>query len=87
MKDDGLMGEFAKDKINQVYNFISRKDTSFIKTKEEAQNIINLIGVPMLKKELQFLYDKEFEIDDIDKQIREHEEAIEKLKSKKKKND
>ena len=41
----------------------------------------------MLKKELQFLYDKEFEIDDIDKQIREHEEAIEKLKSKKKKND
>jgi hypothetical protein len=87
MKDDGLMGEFAKDKINQVYNFISRKDTSFIKTKEEAQNIINLIGEPMLKKELQFLYDKEFEIDDIDKQIREHEEAIEKLKSKKKKND
>jgi hypothetical protein len=84
---EGLMGEFAKDKINQVYNFISRKDTSFIKTKEEAQNIINLIGEPMLKKELQFLYDKEFEIDDIDKQIREHEEAIEKLKSKKKKND
>ncbi len=84
---EGLMGEFAKDKINQVYNFISRKDTIFIKTKEEAQNIINLIGEPMLKKELQFLYDKEFEIDDIDKQIREHEEAIKKLKSKKKKND
>ena len=84
---DGLMGEFAKDKINQVYNFIADNDTSFIKTKQEAQNIINLIGEPMLKKELQFLYDKEFEIDDIDKQIREHEEAIEKLKSKKKKND
>ena len=84
---DGLMGEFAKDKINQVYNFIKYNDTSFIKTKEEAQNIINLIGELMLKKELQFLYDKKFEIDDIDKQIREHEEAIEKLKSKKKKND
>ena len=84
---DGLMGEFAKDKINQVYNFITNNDTSFIKTKQEAQNIINLIGEPMLKKELQFLYDEKFEIDDIDKQIREHEEAIEKLKSKKKKND
>ncbi|MCT7638631.1 ATP-binding protein [Aliarcobacter butzleri] len=84
---DGLMGEFAKDKINQVYNFITDNDTSFIKIKKEAQNIINLIGEPMLKKELQFLYDEKFEIDDIDKQIREHEEAIEKLKSKKKKND
>ncbi|MCT7467699.1 AAA family ATPase [Aliarcobacter cryaerophilus] len=84
---DGLMGEFAKEKINQVYNFIADNDTSFIKTKQEAQNIINLIGEPMLKKELQFLYDEKFEIDDIDKQIREHEEAIEKLKSKKKKND
>ena len=85
--NDGLMGEFAKDKINKVYNFISQKDTSFIKTKEEAQNIINLIGEPMLKKELQFLYDEKFEIDDIDKKIREHEEAIEKKKKKKKKND
>lgn len=84
---DGLMGEFAKEKINQVYNFITQKGTSFIKTKEEAQNIINLIGEPMLKKELQFLYNEKFEIDDIDKQIREYEEAIEKLKSKKKKND
>lgn len=84
---DGLMGEFAKDKINQVYNFITDNDTSFIKTKKEAQNIINLIGEPMLKKELQFLYDEKFEIDDIDKKIRKHEEAIEKLKSKKKKND
>ncbi|MDN5100536.1 AAA family ATPase [Aliarcobacter butzleri] len=84
---DGLMGKFAKEKINQVYNFITQKGTSFIKTKEEAQNIINLIGEPMLKKELQFLYNEKFEIDDIDKQIREYEEAIEKLKSKKKKND
>ena len=84
---DGLMGEFAKEKINQVYNFIADNDTSFIKTKQEAQNIINLIGEPMLRKELQFLYDEKFEVDEIDKQIKEYEEAIEKLKSKKKKND
>ena len=85
--DGGLMGEFAKEKINQVYNFITDNDTSFIKTKEEAKNIINLIGEPMLRKELQFLYDEKFEVDDIDKQIREYEKAIEKLKSKKKKSD
>lgn len=84
---NGLMGEFAKEKINQVYNFIVQRDTNFIKTKEEAQNIINLIGEPMLRKELQFLYDEKFEVDEIDKQIREYEEAIEKLKLKKKKND
>ena len=41
----------------------------------------------MLRKELQFLYDEKFEVDEIDKQIREYEEAIKKLKSKKKKND
>jgi predicted ATP-binding protein involved in virulence len=87
MDEKGLMGEFAKEKINQAYNFIVQKDTNFIKTKEEAQNIINLIGEPMLRKELQFLYDEKFEVDEIDKQIREYEEAIEKLKSKKKKND
>ncbi|WP_157352710.1 AAA family ATPase [Aliarcobacter butzleri] len=57
---DGLMGEFAKEKINQVYNFIVQRDTNFIKTKEEAQNIINLIGEPLIKKQLQKLFDETF---------------------------
>jgi ABC-type multidrug transport system ATPase subunit len=57
---DGLMGEFAKGKINQVYNFITQKDTNFVKTKEEAQNIINLIGEPLIKKQLQKLFDETF---------------------------
>ncbi|WP_323659499.1 AAA family ATPase [Aliarcobacter butzleri] len=58
---DGLMGEFAKNKINQVYNFIIQKDTNFIKTKEEAQNIINIIGEPLIKKQLQKLFDEKFD--------------------------
>ena len=58
---DGLMGEFAKEKINQVYNFIVQKDTNFIKTKKEAQNIINLIGEPLIKKQLQKLFDETFD--------------------------
>ncbi|MDK2062068.1 AAA family ATPase [Aliarcobacter butzleri] len=59
--NDGLMGEFAKNKINQVYNFIIQKDTNFIKTKKEAQNIINLIGEPLIKKQLQKLFDETFD--------------------------
>ena len=58
---DGLMGEFAKSKINEVYNFITQKDTNFIKTKKEAQNIINLIGEPLIKKQLQKLFDETFD--------------------------
>jgi predicted ATP-binding protein involved in virulence len=58
---DGLMGEFAKEKINQVYDFIVQRNTNFIKTKEEAQNIINIIGEPLIKKQLQKLFDDTFE--------------------------
>ncbi len=58
---DGLMGEFAKSKINEVYNFIVQKDTNFIKTKKEAQNIINLIGEPLIQKQLQKLFDETFD--------------------------
>ena len=84
---DGLMGEFAKNKINDVYEYLVNRNSKKEFTQQEAQNIINLIGEPMLRKELQFLYDEKFEVDEIDKQIREYEEAIKKLKSKKKKND
>jgi hypothetical protein len=59
--NDGLMGVFAKSKINEVYNFIVQKDTNFIKTKKEAQNIINLIGEPLIQKQLQKLFDETFD--------------------------
>ena len=59
--ENGLMGEFAKEKINQVYNFITKRDTNFIKTKKEAQDIINLIGEPLIKRQLQKLFDDTFE--------------------------
>lgn len=60
MKDE-LMGEFAKEKINQVYDFITKRNTTIIKTKKEAQNIINLIGEPLIQKQLQKLFDDTFE--------------------------
>lgn len=85
--DGGLMGEFAKSKINDVYEYLADKNSTKEYTQEEAQNIIYLIGEPVLQKELQFLYDEKFEVDEIDKQIREHEEALKNLKLKKKQND
>jgi len=85
--DGGLMGEFAKNKINDVYDFLTNSDTQIELTQEKAQKIINLIGEPILKKELQSLYDDKFETSEIDKQIREHQEAIDRLKAQRNKND
>lgn len=84
---DGLMGEFAKSKINDVYDFLTNLNTQSELTQNKAQSIINLIGEEILKKELQNLYDEKFETTDIDKQIREHQEAIVKLVAKRKKDD
>ena len=61
-------------KIVQVIN-------AMISNKNKISNVIRD------ENEFFFLYDEKFEVDEIDKQIREHEEAIKKLKSKKKKND
>ena len=60
--EDGLMGEFAKGKINDVYNFIVHHESGKIKTKEDAQDIINIIGEPLIQRELQKLFDKKFEL-------------------------
>jgi predicted ATPase len=84
---DGLMGEFAKGKINEVYDFLTNSNTQSELTQNKAQSIINIIGEPILKKELQNLYDEKFETSDIDKQIREHQEAIAKLEAKRRKDD
>ena len=84
---DGLMGEFAKGKINDVHDFLTNLNTQSELTQSKAQSIINLIGEPILKKELQNLYDEKFETSDIDKQIRGHQEEIAKLEAKRKKDD
>lgn len=72
---DGLMGEFAKSKINEVINFLNNNE-SLIKTNEDAQNLINIIGEPVIKKQLQKMFDskrlsKIDEIDLIKKQMKE----------------
>ncbi|MGM0623720.1 MAG: AAA family ATPase, partial [Campylobacterota bacterium] len=81
---DGLMGEFAKGKIDQVINYLNEKKSEVTDDKQ-AQNIISIIGEPLLKRQLQKMLDSKRElsnkeeIDTIKKQI----EALEqKLKDK-----
>lgn len=80
--NDGLMGEFAKGKINDVYRFFSDDNYNGDMTTDKAQQIIKIIGEPVLQKELQKLFDKHV---DIDEQIKAHEDEIARLKAKKEK--
>lgn len=71
--EDGLMGEFAKEKINDVINYLNGKDSE-IKNNDEAQSRINMIGEPILKRQLQKMLDskkldKLSEIDELKEQI------------------
>ena len=64
---DGLMGEFAKEKINEVINFLNDSEST-IKSNEEAQDLINIIGEPVIRKQLQKMLDSKrlSKIDEID---------------------
>jgi len=79
--ENGLIGKFAENKINQVIKYLNR-DESEIKTDEEAQRIINIIGEPILKKELQRMLDsKKLEkVNNIDEKIKLLEYELEILK-------
>ncbi|MDD2789379.1 MAG: AAA family ATPase [Sulfurimonas sp.] len=53
---DGLMGEFAKEKINEAITYLNQKKLS----KEEmdyCENIISIIGEPIIKNQLQKMFD------------------------------
>jgi predicted ATP-binding protein involved in virulence len=71
---DGLMGEFAKEKIDTAITYLNKK----ILTKEEldyCENIISIIGEPIIKRELQRKLDskrlsKLDKIDEIEEQMK-----------------
>jgi predicted ATP-binding protein involved in virulence len=84
---DGLMGEFAKSKIDDVIKYLNNKETE-IKNDEDAQNIINIIGEPIIKRELQRMLKNKMElsnkteIDTIKDEIKLLTERLEKLEPK-----
>jgi len=70
---DGLMGEFAKSKINEVIDYLNGKKSP-IKDDDEAQRYIHIIGEPIVKRQLQRMLDskrteKMKEIDALKNQI------------------
>ncbi|MFY4807073.1 AAA family ATPase [Aliarcobacter butzleri] len=83
----GLIGEFAKEKINDVIDFLNG-DKSLISTNDEAQNFINIIGEPVIKKQLQKMLDskrlsKIDEIDLIKNQMKELSKRLEEIENAK----
>lgn len=65
---DGLMGEFAKGKIEDVINYLNDKEST-IKNNDEAQKLLNIIGEPVIKNQLQRMLDSKrlSKVDEIDK--------------------
>lgn len=81
--ENGFIGEFAKKKINTLLIFLTT-DKKSDWTPQSAQNIINCIGEPIVKNQLQFLYDKKFkEAESIQEKIKRLERELEMLKIKK----
>ena len=84
---DGLMGEFAKSKIDDVINYLNNQKSE-IKNDEDAQNIINIVGEPIIKRELQRMLKNKMElsnkteIDTIKNEIKLLTERLEKLEPK-----
>ena len=85
--EDGLIGKYAEEKINDVINYFNGKESS-IKNNNEAQKIINIIGEPIIKKELQKMLDskrleKVQEIDVLKRNIAVLQARLEKLENEK----
>ena len=76
---DGLMGEFAKNKINEVIDYLNGKDSS-ITDDDEAQRYIRIIGEPIVKRQLQRMLDSKRT--DKMKEIKELKNQIESLQSR-----
>jgi ABC-type multidrug transport system ATPase subunit len=57
---DGLMGEFAKSKINEIIDFFNSKNNIYQDNKEKLLKIINTIGEPFLKEKLLFMYNEKY---------------------------
>jgi len=86
---DGLMGEFAKGKINDVIKYLNpnNQEETEINTDDEAKNIIDIVGEPVLKNTLLTMYDdkiykEESKLQKLERKQKEIEEAIKTEKAK-----
>ncbi len=86
---DGLMGEFAKTTINDVIKYLdpNNQEETKIKTDDDAKNIINIIGEPILKNTLLNMYEEKVYKDEskLEKLKRKQQEIEEAIKEEEKK--
>ena len=78
---DGLMGEFAKSKIEEVIKYLNN-EYSEIKNNDKAQRLIDIIGEPIIKNHLQKMLDSKrlSKIEVIENQIKELQTELKKHK-------
>lgn len=79
---EGLMGEFAKERIEEVIKFL-KGISSVITAKEEAWNLISIIGEPFLKQKLEEMYFKKFNDDKLNDKIEQLEKELQRLNNAK----
>lgn len=77
--ENGFMGELAKEKIQEVADYINRKDSE-IKNNKQAQEIIDLIGEPLLKERLEFMLVEKRDAPSKDQIIEDLRKELEKYK-------
>jgi ABC-type dipeptide/oligopeptide/nickel transport system ATPase component len=84
--ENGLMGEFAKSKIDKAIKYLNQKTLSD-KEIDYCENIISIIGEPILKRQLQKMLDSKrlYKVDDINKKIKDMEYELSVLKKYQKK--
>jgi energy-coupling factor transporter ATP-binding protein EcfA2 len=83
--ENGLMGKFAKEKINEVIKLLNSKRKLSKKNQKFCENIISIIGEPILQKTLeQQLKEKlnpnETELQKLEREQKEIEDKIKELK-------
>jgi uncharacterized small protein (DUF1192 family) len=83
--EDGLMGEFAKSKIDEAFDILNKPIISQDEQKY-CEQIISIVGEPIIKKQLQKMLDskrlaKVDKIDELESQMKLLQQEIERLKS------
>ena len=80
--EDGLIGNYAKNKIDELIAFLNNPDEPSTFNKESAQQLIDIVGEPLIREMLQTKYNEIFQSDeDIQAEIQELQSR---LKNKKK---
>ncbi|WP_024953693.1 AAA family ATPase [Sulfurospirillum arcachonense] len=84
---DGLMGEFAKEKINEVIDCLKKEDELSKEEFKHCTNVISLIGEPVLQNTLQAMlnekvYGSENELQKLERKQKEIEKQIQDIREK-----